>query len=130
MYGWEGRVEEFELKAFSTTTYPVDNFRPHMQNLMNSSTNQLKQYPQNLLSARIAYLGKEIWILQTTTQYLSTPWGGHSRKTFCGLRFDSSFSQLRTSFGPPAQWSRLCLTEHSKQKARNIGSRVAAPRCT
>ena len=37
---------------------------------------------------------------------------------------------MRTGFGPPAQWSRLCLTEFSKQKARNIGVRLSGSRCT
>ena len=46
------------------------------------------------------------------------------------LLFCFFLQPVKTSFGPPAQWSRLCLTEHSKQKARNVGSRVTGPRCS
>ena len=37
---------------------------------------------------------------------------------------------MRTVFGPPAQWSRLCLTEFSKQEARNVGARISESRCS
>ena len=40
---------------------------------------------------------------------------------FCGSCFHSSFSQLKTSFGPPApQWSRLSLEEESKREPQNV----------
>ena len=63
------------------------------------------------------------WLIATTMSRI------HSRASFRDSCFDSSFSQFKTSFGPAAQWSRLSLTEYSKQKARNVGSRVDATRC-
>ena len=45
----------------------------------------------------------------------------HSHTTFCGSCFDSSFSQLKTSFGAPVHLSSLSFTEYSKQKACNVG---------
>ena len=47
-------------------------------------------------------------------------------RVFC---FDCSFSHSRTSFGPPAKWSRLYLAELSKQNARNLGCRVDEIAC-
>ena len=48
----------------------------------------------------------------------------------CGFCFHYSQGLLRSGFGPPAQWSRLCLTEVSEQKARNVGSRVTDGPCS
>ena len=41
----------------------------------------------------------------------------------------SSFIQLRTSSGPPAQWSTLSFAEFSKQKVRNIHSDTVSSSC-